>query len=191
MSATPPPPALGTQAPPFNLPSTDGRNYTFRDVAGKNGTVIVFICNHCPYVKAVIDRLVADARMLMGEGIGFAAIGRMTPAPILKNSFTLGSLPPPIDFPFLIFTTRPSLSRRSMMRSARRISSASISRGSSCTVGRPNSAARSRRRRAPSASWSMPCATLPKPAHRPEPERLDRLFHQMESDRCLISARPV
>ncbi len=74
MAATPPPPAFGTQAPPFNLPGTDGRNYTFRDVAGKNGTVIVFICNHCPYVKAVIDRLSADARTLMSEGIGFAAI---------------------------------------------------------------------------------------------------------------------
>ena len=74
MAATPPPPAFGTQAPPFNLPGTDGRNYTFRDVAGKNGTVIVFICNHCPYVKAVIDRLSADARTLMSEGMGFAAI---------------------------------------------------------------------------------------------------------------------
>src|SRR5829696_4910648 len=74
MAATPPPPAFGTQAPPFNLPGAEGRNYTFQDVAGKNGTVIVFICNHCPYVKAVIDRLSADARTLVSEGIGFAAI---------------------------------------------------------------------------------------------------------------------
>ena len=43
-------------------------------IAGENGAVIVFICNHCPYVKAMIDRLVADARVLMREGIGFAAI---------------------------------------------------------------------------------------------------------------------
>jgi hypothetical protein len=43
-------------------------------VAGRNGTVIVFICSHCPYVKAVIDRMVADTRTLLGEGIGFAAI---------------------------------------------------------------------------------------------------------------------
>jgi len=58
----------------FRLPATDGRTYSLDDVAGEKGTVIVFICNHCPYVKAVIDRLVADARALMQEGIGFALI---------------------------------------------------------------------------------------------------------------------
>ncbi|MEI2387530.1 thioredoxin family protein [Breoghania sp. JC706] len=58
----------------FRLPATDGRTYTFTDIAGARGTVIVFICNHCPYVKAVIGRLVADARTLEGDGIGFAAI---------------------------------------------------------------------------------------------------------------------
>jgi peroxiredoxin len=66
--------ALGTPAVDFQLPATDGRTRTLDEVAGKKGTVIVFICNHCPYVKAVIDRLVADARVLMAEGIGFAAI---------------------------------------------------------------------------------------------------------------------
>ena len=74
MAATPPPLALDAPAPDFRLPGTDGRTYAFDDIAGENGTVIVFICNHCPYVKAVIDRLVADARALMAEGIGFAAI---------------------------------------------------------------------------------------------------------------------
>lgn len=58
----------------FDLPATDGRRYQFDDVAGENGTVIAFICNHCPYVVAMIDRLVRDARLLMAEGIGFAAI---------------------------------------------------------------------------------------------------------------------
>jgi peroxiredoxin len=61
-------------APVFRLPATDSKAYTLDDIAGERGTVIVFICNHCPYVKAVIDRLVADARALMAEGIGFAAI---------------------------------------------------------------------------------------------------------------------
>jgi peroxiredoxin len=65
---------LDTPALDFRLPATDGRTYSLADVAGKNGTVIVFICNHCPYVKAVIDRLAADARTLIAEGIGFAAI---------------------------------------------------------------------------------------------------------------------
>ena len=74
MAATPPPLAQDTPAIDFRLPGTDGRIYALEDIAGKNGTVIVFICNHCPYVKAVIDRLVADARTLMAEGVGFAAI---------------------------------------------------------------------------------------------------------------------
>jgi peroxiredoxin len=74
MAATPPPLAQDTLAINFRLPGTDGRIYALEDIAGKNGTVIVFICNHCPYVKAVIDRLVTDARTLKAEGVGFAAI---------------------------------------------------------------------------------------------------------------------
>ena len=66
--------ALGTPAPDFRLPATDGKTYALKDVAGANGTVIVFICNHCPYVKSVADRLASDARTLMAEGFGFAAI---------------------------------------------------------------------------------------------------------------------
>ncbi len=68
--------ASGTTVPTFNfrLPATDGKTYTLAEIAGPRGTVIAFICNHCPYVKAVVARMVADARVLMGEGIGFAAI---------------------------------------------------------------------------------------------------------------------
>ena len=65
---------LGTPAPDFRLPATDGKSYALKDLVGSKGTVIAFLCNHCPYVKAVIDRLARDARVLMGEGFGFAAI---------------------------------------------------------------------------------------------------------------------
>ncbi|MEW6437205.1 MAG: thioredoxin family protein [Pseudomonadota bacterium] len=65
---------LDTPAADFRLPATDGKTYSLDDVAGEKASVIVFICNHCPYVIAVIDRLVADARLLLAEGIGFAAI---------------------------------------------------------------------------------------------------------------------
>jgi peroxiredoxin len=85
--AVTPPLTLDTQAPDFRLPATDGKTYTFGDVAGANGTVIVFICNHCPYVKAVIDRLVADARELMAQGIGFAAICSNDAASYPEDSF--------------------------------------------------------------------------------------------------------
>ncbi|MBX9590872.1 MAG: thioredoxin family protein [Hyphomonadaceae bacterium] len=74
MAATAASTVLGTSAPDFRLPATDGKTYALNEIAGPKGTVIVFICNHCPYVKAVIDRLVADARNLIAEGIGFAAV---------------------------------------------------------------------------------------------------------------------
>jgi peroxiredoxin len=74
MAATVTQAELDTPAIDFRLPATDGRAYALADVAGKKGTVVVFICNHCPYVKAVIDRLAADARTLIAEGIGVAAI---------------------------------------------------------------------------------------------------------------------
>ncbi|MBF9050918.1 redoxin domain-containing protein [Roseobacter sp. HKCCD9010] len=74
MAATPPVCDFGWAAPAFDLPATDGRRYTLQDVMGPNGTVIAFICNHCPYVLAVMDRIVRDARDLAPLGIGFAAI---------------------------------------------------------------------------------------------------------------------
>ena len=74
MAATAASTVLGTTAPDFRLPATDGKTYALKDVAGRQGTVIAFICNHCPYVKAVIARLGKDARELMAQGIGFAAI---------------------------------------------------------------------------------------------------------------------
>jgi peroxiredoxin len=79
--------ALGASAPDFRLPSTDGRTYALRDVAGEKGAVIVFICNHCPYVKAVIGRLVADARTLIREGVGVAAISSNDAASYPEDSF--------------------------------------------------------------------------------------------------------
>ncbi len=87
MAATSPETALDTPAPDFRLPATDGKTYALRDVAGRKGTVIVFICNHCPYVIAVVDRLVADARALMQEGIGFAAICSNDAATYPEDSF--------------------------------------------------------------------------------------------------------
>ncbi len=92
---------LDTPAVDFRLPATDGRTYSLRDVAGKNGTVIVFICNHCPYVLAVVDRLVADARTLMAEGIGFAAICANDASAYPEDSFAnMQRFAEKHDFPF-------------------------------------------------------------------------------------------
>ncbi|MDJ0949669.1 MAG: thioredoxin family protein [Alphaproteobacteria bacterium] len=65
---------FGWQAVDFSLPGIDGKTYTLADVRGEKGTLVMFICNHCPYVRAVIDRLVADARALAEDGIGSIAI---------------------------------------------------------------------------------------------------------------------
>jgi peroxiredoxin len=87
MATTPTDIILDTPAIDFRLPATDGKTYALDDIAGDAGTVIVFICNHCPYVKAVIDRLVADARTLMKEGVGFAAICCNDAATYAEDSF--------------------------------------------------------------------------------------------------------
>jgi len=65
---------FGARAPGFSLSGTDGRMHNLQDIQGPNGTLIMFICNHCPFVKAVIERIVADARELQNAGIGIAAI---------------------------------------------------------------------------------------------------------------------
>ncbi len=65
---------LGTIAPDFDLPNVDGRMVTFADAAGPRGTVVMFICNHCPFVKHVADHLAQLGREFMPRGIGFAAI---------------------------------------------------------------------------------------------------------------------
>ena len=93
--------ALDARAPDFRLPATDGRTYGLKDIAGDKGTVIVFICNHCPYVKAVIDRLAADARLLTGEGVGFAAICSNDAAGYPEDSFPkMGEFARKHAFPF-------------------------------------------------------------------------------------------
>lgn len=80
-------PALGVKAPDFALPATDGKTYRLADVAGEKGTVVVFICNYCPYVKAVAPRVVADAKTLAAEGIGFVAISSNDAASYPADSF--------------------------------------------------------------------------------------------------------
>jgi len=74
MAAIPPICEFGKPAIDATLPGVDGRNHRIFDHAGRNGLVVAFICNHCPYVKAVIDRIVRDATELKDHGVGFVAI---------------------------------------------------------------------------------------------------------------------
>ncbi len=78
---------FGWRAPDFDLPGVDGRRYRLADVAGEKGTLVMFICNHCPYVKAVLDRIVRDAGELAGHGIGAVAIMPNDTAAYPEDSF--------------------------------------------------------------------------------------------------------
>ena len=65
---------FGWKAPDFRLEGIDGRSYGLDDVRGAKGTLVMFICNHCPYVRSVIDRIVREVAELEKEGIGAVAI---------------------------------------------------------------------------------------------------------------------
>ena len=65
---------FGWQAPAFDLPGVDGRSWTFADVAGPRATLVMFICNHCPYVVAAARKITRDAEDLGEHGVGIAAI---------------------------------------------------------------------------------------------------------------------
>lgn len=65
---------LGTPAPDFALPNVDGRTVTLADAVGPKGTLVMFICNHCPFVKHVADQLATLGRDCLPRGIGVVAI---------------------------------------------------------------------------------------------------------------------
>jgi peroxiredoxin len=64
----------GWQAQEFTLADPQGKEYSLTNLKGEKGTLVAFICNHCPYVKAIIDRLVKDSEALQREGISVIAI---------------------------------------------------------------------------------------------------------------------
>ncbi|WP_210547208.1 thioredoxin family protein [Rhodoferax sp. PAMC 29310] len=65
---------FGWKAPDFTLKDPDGRSFTLSENLGEKGLLIMFICNHCPYVQAVASRLASDTQTLMAEGIRVAAV---------------------------------------------------------------------------------------------------------------------
>ncbi len=65
---------FGQKAIPFELKSTDNKILSLNDVKGENGTLIMFICNHCPYVKAVTKDIVDDCKKLKEIGVNSVAI---------------------------------------------------------------------------------------------------------------------
>jgi peroxiredoxin len=78
---------FGWKAKDFTLPGVDGKTYRLADVHGEKGTLVMFICNHCPYVKAVIDRIVRDVKELEAHGIKAVAISSNDAAHYPDDSF--------------------------------------------------------------------------------------------------------
>jgi len=78
---------LGWKAADFDLPGVDGKRHTLASARGPNGLLVMFICNHCPYVKAVIDRIVRDVNELRSLGVGAVAISSNDAAHYPEDSF--------------------------------------------------------------------------------------------------------
>ena len=93
---------LGWPALDFVLPGADGRAHDLRGLAGPRGTVVAFICNHCPYVKAILPRLVRDARDLAALGVHLIGINSNDAVAYPADSFErMVELAPSLGFPYL------------------------------------------------------------------------------------------
>ena len=85
----------------FSLPGVDGKIWSVADCRGENGLLVMFICNHCPYVKAIRERIVRDTRALMELGINSVAIMSNDPNEYEEDSFeNMQRVAEEFDFPF-------------------------------------------------------------------------------------------
>jgi peroxiredoxin len=92
---------FGWIAPDFALPGVDGRAHTLASASGPKGVLVMFICNHCPYVQAILPRLVEDCRRLQAEGVGAIAIMSNDVKAYPDDDFPkMQALAKALDFPF-------------------------------------------------------------------------------------------
>ena len=92
---------FGWQAPDFNLVNVDGRSLSRDQLMGEKGLLVMFICNHCPYVKAILPRLVADCRELNSLGINSVAIMSNDPTVYPEDGFEhMQKIAADLHFPF-------------------------------------------------------------------------------------------
>lgn len=87
VSLNPPLCDFGWKAPEFSLFGVDGRNWTLADLMEKNGLLVMFICNHCPYVQAIRERLVVDMETLKSLGVNSVAISSNDAVNYPEDSF--------------------------------------------------------------------------------------------------------
>ncbi len=92
---------FGAEAPDFELQGVDGKTWTRESCAGAKGLLVMFICNHCPYVKAVIHRIVRDTGELTEKGVGCVAIMSNDPSEYPEDSLdNMRRLATELDFGF-------------------------------------------------------------------------------------------
>ena len=92
---------FGWKAIDFDLPGVDGKRYNLATARGEKGLLIMFICNHCPYVKAVRERLVRDTKELMQHGINSIAIMSNDATEYPEDSFDhMRTIAAEFHFPF-------------------------------------------------------------------------------------------
>ncbi len=102
MASTPTPVCdFGWKAVDFDLPGTDGKRHSLASARGPKGLLVMFICNHCPYVKAVLDRIVRDAAELESYGIGCIAVMSNDPTDYPEDSWdNMVQVAKRLNFPF-------------------------------------------------------------------------------------------
>src|SRR3990167_3024241 len=91
---------FGWPAPDFSLPGVDEKNWSLADVRGPRGTLVMFICNHCPYVKAIRPRLVHDLKELRTLGVHAIGIMSIDPTDYPEDGFAhMQAVAREFDFP--------------------------------------------------------------------------------------------
>ncbi len=92
---------FGLPAIDFSLPGVDGKTWSLEDCRGEKGLLVMFICNHCPYVKAIRERIVRDTRELLEYGIKSVAIMSNDPSQYEEDSLeNMQRVAAEFDFPF-------------------------------------------------------------------------------------------
>lgn len=101
VSLSPPVCDFGRPAIDFDLPGVDGKRHSLASARGPKGLLVMFICNHCPYVKAVIHRILRDTRELATLGVGSIAIMSNDPAAYPEDSWqNMVRIARELQFPF-------------------------------------------------------------------------------------------
>lgn len=92
---------FGWEPSGFELLGVDGKHSSLKDCLGKNGTVVAFVCNHCPFVKAIQQQLLADARLLKEKGVSFVLINANDSTQYPEDSYEkMQQLSSEMQYPF-------------------------------------------------------------------------------------------